>query len=382
MHAWLWMRLACGLLAAVSALHLIIIVDTQLGWKLTLAAGEYGHRIAVVCLLLLFVGVRGKSWLTHTGTLLLLVSALVLVWPLMQAKSLADQLPSQLDAAFGSATQGGEEQPVSFDGLWFGAGPAPKEPETHVYVNDADGARRLYFFKAEGRTPAPCLIVIHGGGWENGDAREFPEWNAWWSSQGFAVAAVQYRLAPRHRWPAPREDVQQALEWLKAHAQRLGIDPQRFVLLGRSAGGQIATACAYGLRDPAIVGCIAVYAPHDLFFARRFAFEDDVLGSLRLLRNYLGGDPAEAEPAYASASGFMLARPSSCPTLHLHGTRDTLVWNMQGRRLAQRLQRLGVKHLHLELPWAQHGFDWPFHGPGAHLARHAIDGFLLRVAAD
>ena len=368
--------------AAMLALHLVVVVDTQLGWKLTLAAGEYGHRIAVVCLLLMFAGVFGRSWLTHTGTLLLLASALVLLSPLMQAKGLARQLPVQLDAAFGSVSQGGDEPPADFDGLWFGLGPDAKEPETHAYVSDADGGRHLHFFRAEGRKPAPCLIVIHGGGWENGDAREFPEWNAWWSSQGYAVAAIEYRLAPRHRWPAPREDVQQALAWLKAHADSLGMDPRRFVLLGRSAGGQIATACAYGLRDPDIVGCIAVYAPHDLFFARRFAFEDDVLNSLRLLRNYLGGDPAEASSAYASASGFMLADVGSCPTLHLHGTRDTLVWNMQGRRLSRRLERLGVKHLLVELPWAQHGFDWPFLGPGGQVARQAVDGFLARVAAD
>jgi acetyl esterase/lipase len=157
------------------------------------------------------------------------------------------------------------------------------------------------------------------------------------------------------------------------------VNPRGFILLGRSAGGQIASACAHGLRDPDIVGCVAIYAPHDMFFARRFAFEDDVLNSLRLLRNYLGGDPAEAETAYATASAFTLADGRSPPTLLIHGARDTLVWNMQSRRMAQRLRELGVRHLLVELPWAAHGMDWPFDGPGGQVTRIAVDGFLEAV---
>lgn len=376
MNVWLWIRLGCGGLAVLLAFHLVVLVDTLLSWKLTLVAGEYGHRIAVVALCLVVPGCFIGSWRAQLGTVLLLGSSAALLWPLLQARSIVRQLPAELEAAFGNTHLLSEAGGASFRGFWLGAKPKPATPEAFVYAGDADGERHLHFFRAESAAPAPCLIVLHGGGWENGNPLEFPEWNSYWSAQGHAVAAVQYRLAPKHRWPAPLEDVRAALAWLKANAAQLGIGPHRFIVIGRSAGGQIATACAYGLQDPDIVGCIALYAPHDMFFARRFAFEDDVLNSLLLLRNYLGGDPEDASSTYASASGFMLARPDSCPTLLIHGTRDTLVWNMQSRRLAERLRTLGVEHHLVELPWAVHGLDWPFDGPGGQITRIAVDAFL------
>jgi acetyl esterase/lipase len=171
-----------------------------------------------------------------------------------------------------------------------------------------------------------------------------------------------------------------AIDWLKTNATRLGITDRCFIIAGRSAGGQIASAVAYGLKDPAIKGCIAFYGPHDMFFARRHAYEDDVLNSLRLLRNYLGGDAEEKEATYTSASGMLLADKSSCPTLLIHGTRDALVWNMQSYRLALRLRELGVRHYLLELPWATHAMDWPFDGPSGQLIRYTVDRYLRFVS--
>ena len=368
------LRAVAAVLISLLALHLVVLVDTDLGWKLTLVAGEYGHRIAMVALVLLVAGVRADGVVSRASTVLLLGSAMALLWPGLQAREIMRSLPAKLQASFGSEADGG-----SLQGLWLGGKPAAKTPEVFSYAKDNAGTLRIHLFRAEQGTPAPCLVVIHGGGWENGSATEFPEWNAHWSSRGYAVACPDYRLAPAHRWPAQREDVRRALAWLKAHAMELGIDPQRFVLVGRSAGGQIATACASSLEDDAIRGCIALYAPHDMFFARRFAFEDDVLNSLRLLRNYLGGDPEEAHGSYMSASGLMLAQRRTCPTLLLHGTRDTLVWNLQSRRFSERLRDLGVNHLLVELPWAAHGFDWPFDGPGGQVTRVAVDSFLEAV---
>jgi acetyl esterase/lipase len=64
--------------------------------------------------------------------------------------------------------------------------------------------------------------------------------------------------------------------------------------MGRSAGGQIASACAYSLPELQIRGCILIYSPMDMIFARRYADEKDILNSRLLLRQYLGGDPEQA----------------------------------------------------------------------------------------
>lgn len=380
---WVRLRLMVAMLCAILALHVVVLIDTRLNWQLMLLATEYGHRIAVLAIVLACTGMFIRRRDELAGTALLLGSAFVLLMPVWQMGRITRRLPAEMHAAFGEKAAR-QEQAAPVTSLWLGMGkPAAKRAEAFVYAEPSRGKPlRLHFFRAQHRNPAPCIIVIHGGGWENGSATEFPLWNAYWSAQGYAVACVEYRLAPEHHWPAPLEDMQHAMAWLKAHADELGIDPTRFVLLGRSAGGQIASASAVTLRDPAIRGCIAIYAPHDMFFARRFAFEEDVLNSLRLLRNYLGGDPEAAEENYHTASAFLLAGADTCPTLLLHGTRDTFVWNMQSRRYAQRLGGLGVKHHLIEMPWAVHGFDWPYDGPGGHITRIAVDGFLNAVAGD
>ena len=205
-------------------------------------------------------------------------------------------------------------------------------------------------------------------------------WNSRLVARGYAVAAVSYRLAPHWIWPAQRDDVLAAITWLKAHATSLGIDPARLVLLGRSAGGQIATAVGYGADDPAIRGIIALYAPHDMIFTWSVSREDDALNSVKLMRQYFGGAPSDGRQAlYESASGQSLAHAGSPPTLLMHGRPDTLSWYRHSERLAARLQELGVPHFYLELPWATHGFDYNPDGPGGQLADYAITQFLADV---
>ncbi|RBP47433.1 acetyl esterase/lipase [Roseimicrobium gellanilyticum] len=380
---WVRLRLMMAILCALLALHVVVLIDTRLNWQLTLLATEYGHRIAVLAIVLACTGMFIRRRDELAGTALLLGSAFVLLTPVWQMAGISGRLAGEMRAAFGEKAAR-HPHSVPFTSLWLGLKkPAWKGAEEFVYTDStATQPLRVHFFRAEHRAHAPCIIVIHGGGWENGAATEFPAWSAYWSARGYAVACVEYRLAPTHQWPAPLADMQQAIAWLKAHSDELNIDPARFVLLGRSAGGQIASACAVSLRDPMIRGCIAIYAPHDMFFARRFAFAEDVLDSRRLLRNYLGGDPDEAAENYRTASAFMLASSDTCPTLLLHGTRDTFVWNMQSRRYAQRLEQLGVKHHVIEMPWAVHGFDWPFDGPGGQITRAAVDGFLNAVVGD
>jgi acetyl esterase/lipase len=154
--------------------------------------------------------------------------------------------------------------------------------------------------------PAPCVLVIHTGEWNNGTPRKFIEFNWRLARRGFAVTAIENRLAPRWRWPAHRNDLLDAMHFLKTNAPPLGLDPQRFVLLGCSAGGQIAQAVASGAPEPHSRGVIAFYAPANMNFAFRYACSDDVLNSLKLLKDYLGGMPNERPAEYHTASGIGL----------------------------------------------------------------------------
>src|SRR5437588_3144483 len=88
----------------------------------------------------------------------------------------------------------------------------------------------------EGPGPFPAAIVVHGGGWVAGDKQQYitclfkPLADA-----GFAWFSINYRLAPKYRFPAPAEDVERAIAYVKQHAAEFKINPERIALVGESA---------------------------------------------------------------------------------------------------------------------------------------------------
>ena len=224
--------------------------------------------------------------------------------------------------------------------------------------------------------PRPWVLVVHGGGWDSGTAEEFEQWNTELASHGLVVLAMNYRLAPDQPWPAQREDVALAAGWARGHAIELGLDAAKLVVMGRSAGGQIAAASVYGQPDIKAMGVVAFYAPMDLIFARQYAYEGDILNSLKLLRQLLGGDPDQAGENYRTASAFVLVEPASPPALLVHGTNDSLVWVRQSQRMAQKLEELGVPHRYIELPWATHACDYFPSSPDGQLTMRAVLDFI------
>lgn len=351
-------------------------------WKLAILAGEFGHWLVLVPLGLAVAAACGPADAWRGAVLALgLVATAGFLRPFVSARRIAATLPQELRAAFGGPDAGAAG--LDLVRLYRGRPVPGARVVTETFAQPDGVDLKLDFCAPAGDrgTPRPCVVVIHGGGWDGGDRAQLAAWNARLVAQGYAVAAISYRLAPRWIWPAQRDDVLAALAWLKAHAVRLQVDPSRFVLLGRSAGGQLATAVGYGARDPAIRGVIALYAPHDMPFAWSVSREDDALNSVNLMRQYFGGPPdTPAQLArYESASGQLLARPDSPPTLLVHGEPDTLAWHRHSERLTARLQELGVPHYYLRLPWATHGFDFNPDGPGGQLADRAIARFLAQV---
>jgi len=374
--SWLWFLTSALILAMAS--EVVFTFNDFTNWKLALLATEYGHRMALVALLLACFhwssGDRARRILAWCNV----IAAMVLFVPLAQAWSYSRRLPGELKAAWGGVELR-DEKPLEVAGLWLGTWKGNQQPEKMEYAHDEDGGRSLLLFRAQGATPAPCVVAIHAGSWENKRENEFPDWSTHWASRGYAVASMQYRLAPKYPWPAQREDVRLALAFLKEHAAQFGLDGSRFILLGRSAGGQISLASAYELGDPSVRGCVSLYGPADLVFSMAIGSHDDVLDSVRLMENYIGGGLPKAASGYINASPYLTASAQCCPTLLLHGSRDILVWNLQSRRMAARLATLGVPHYLLEVPLGVHGFDWAYDGADGQLARYALDQFFDTV---
>jgi len=320
---------------------------------------------------------RGHPVITGITLGLCTVAFMLLLKPSVQARRLGNTLPAQLAAAFGPATP--TCPPFSITSAIFPRSPEPVAIETMEYSKSL----LLDFYRAVGRSPAPCVVVVHGGSWVSGNRLDdgTKRWlNDWMARHGYAVASIDYRLAPQWIWPAQREDLLAAIAFLRAHASKLGIDPARFVLLGRSAGGQMVTATAYWKHDPGIRGIIAIYPPTDFRMTWESATHRGNLDHRLNLEWFLGGTPQTASAAYDSASGALLVNANAPPTLILQGDLDINVFKKQSELLADKLAAAHVPHALVSLPWAAHAFDFVnFNTPSSQIETFAVDWFLSTV---
>lgn len=124
---------------------------------------------------------------------------------------------------------------------------------------DPDGRLDLYA-PAEARGPLTTVVWIHGGGFISGDKRDIANYARVLAGQGFAVASVQYTIAPEARYPTPVLQANRALAFLAGGSHGLPVDPDRLVLAGDSAGAQVAAQLAAAHANPAYAAEIG-FAP-------------------------------------------------------------------------------------------------------------------------
>jgi acetyl esterase/lipase len=346
----------------------------------TVAATEAGYLLALL-VLPAFVGGLGTPRdvaLSAAGaaTLVLLLS------PLARVGDVARALPADLRQAFGSASTS-DARPFRASRLLSLRD--PDVPREALMYATPEGAAPLSLDFYGGRAPTqprPLVVIVHGGSWRNGDSTQLPSMAKRLAATGYAVAAINYRLAPAHPFPAAYDDLGAAVGYLREHAGELGVDPDRVALYGRSAGGHLALLAAYRWQAPFVRAVVALYAPTDLRYSWEHPSNPRVLDTPGTLRAFLGGGPDDS-PAlsarYVEASPLGFARPDSPPTLLVHGGRDELVRPVHTERLAARLEALGVPHYALALPWATHGCEANPAGPSGQLTEYAVRQ-LLAVA--
>lgn len=365
----------------------LLRAPSSLFLKAKVAATEYGYVLAVFqwMSLVLFRLPRFRSnYFTHVGRALTVAGSLLMCTPVVRAATFSKQLPSSLDNAFGASSgSGSHAKPLSLRKFLRPWPPLLSKPESVVFA-DSEEYRLEFDLYRPAHSPAsgaPCVVVVHGGRWTEGNSRQFAALNAHLAHLGYAVVGVNYRKAGRYPFPAARDDLRAALEYVKRNAKELGVDPHKIVLLGRSAGGQLALLVAYERKDPDIKGVVSYYAPTDMHLGYRDPTNPRVINHAETLEVYLGGNPTTARDAYDAASPIRFVSAKSPPTLLLHGARDEIVHIVQSDRLAARLQRAGVRHLYLRLPWATHGFDHNLGGPSGQISTYAVERFLEHALA-
>ena len=135
------------------------------------------------------------------------------------------------------------------------------------------------YYPPEGKGPWPLIIYIHGGGWTLGNRRECAlDGIIAAIHSGYAVASIDYRLAPAVKYPEFLFDAKTAVRWARANAAEFDFDPTRFAVMGDSAGAHLALLVGFTPDHPecegeqygwpgvssAVQAVVDIYGPSDL----------------------------------------------------------------------------------------------------------------------
>jgi acetyl esterase len=209
---------------------------------------------------------------------------------------------------------------------------------------------------------APALVFFHGGGWVIGDLDSHDVVCRKLADGGqLVVIAVDYRLAPEHKFPAAIDDAIAATRWIALNARQLGIDAARLSVGGDSAGGNLATVVAIDARDrdgPAIAGQVLIYPATDFAMTHPSHSEPEtsILLTHSVIRwfrdHYLNGaaDVHDWRASPARARTLTGLPPAYVLTVGADPLRD------EGDEYAQRLKEAGVAVTHRTFPGQFHGF--------------------------
>jgi acetyl esterase/lipase len=201
--------------------------------------------------------------------------------------------------------------------------------------------------------PHPAVVFIHGGAWQSGDksgAREFAPAVA---GRGYAVLAINYRLAPRDVWPAQLDDCRSAIRYIRANAGDLAIDRDRVAVLGVSAGGQLASLVGLTDDPSAAAGFEHVPVFCSVSGQSDLASSDEQQSEPRNLAALFGGPPAWSKALLDDASPVAHCR-RDVHALLVHGELDPFVSVKQSDELDAALRSAGADVTYLRRHSAAH----------------------------
>jgi acetyl esterase/lipase len=184
-----------------------------------------------------------------------------------------------------------------------------------------------------GALDRPIIVFWYGGGWEHGEKANYRFVGAALAQAGYVAVLPDYRLYPAARFPVFIDDAAAALAWVVAHAREIGGDPRRIYVAGHSAGAHVAAMLAYdpprvaraGLAPDSVRGFIGLSGPYALD-------PNDATLKAIFAAPYT---PADWQPVQRASAG-------APPALLIHGEADDVVDVGHARRMAEKLEHLGV----------------------------------------
>jgi acetyl esterase/lipase len=216
--------------------------------------------------------------------------------------------------------------------------------------------------------PAPVLLFVPGGAWLHG-GRQLQGYTlmSHLAARGWVCLSVQYRVAPRHRWPRHIRDVRAAVTWARAHVEDFGGDPRFVAVAGCSAGGHLAALT--GLTptdqdfnaelgadvDTPVDAVVGLYGRYD-WMDRSTRDRDEFVRFIETI--VVRGTMERHHDVFERASPIARVHPDAPPFLVIHGDSDNVIPVHEARAFVDRLR--SVSHApvgYLEIPQAGHGFD-------------------------
>jgi len=240
-------------------------------------------------------------------------------------------------------------------------------------------------YQPKGLDKAPVVVAIHGGGWQAGNRRGYQYWGPFLARNGYAVFSIDYRLGKAGAFPGAVYDVKAAIQFVRAKAGELGVDPDRIGLMGDSAGGHLAALIALApdqfasqFRDDAnfatpatvkaVVGFYGVYDMLAQWYHDQIARPRD-----NISEKFLGASPMQNRRVYFDSSPMSYATidHNGPRFLLIHGTADDVVDPAtQSQPFQGALNQAGFMVRHFVIPgaghfWSSDPFDGEIGGYGA-----------------
>lgn len=194
----------------------------------------------------------------------------------------------------------------------------------------------------EDHSPKPTLVWIPGGGWRGADKNLMVGEMSEFANAGFVVASIYYRSSAQGHFPDQIIDVKTAIRFLRAHAKKYEVNPNRIGVFGRSAGGHLSALAAMNLDgydssewsgySSNVQAACDMFGPADLvanmeieekrFPDPKFRWHklEDTHGGA-----FVGGDPATMKERAKAASPVNFVNAGMCPILMMHGDNDPIV---------------------------------------------------------
>lgn len=229
-----------------------------------------------------------------------------------------------------------------------------------VYGEDDPTKQVIHVYGLESReAPRPAVLLIHGGALVIGSPDDYASMIPPLRDMGYVVFNAGYRLfdaeTGANPWPAQLEDVQQAVRWIREHADEYGVDPDRLCAIGHSSGGQLAgllgTTDAQGAGEAALeatstrVDCVVSLAG-DMDLLVPYDYPDFDLGGLTGL--ILGGTVEERPDVWMAASPAHNVDEHASPSLVIHGSADAVVPVEMSRNFVDALNEAGTDVVYAE----------------------------------